>query len=213
MPWVLAGFWLVMLPAMFSGVINVLGPLRLDEIGATGVMIGAVFLISALLEGSASPMFGRIADRRGRMWPIRLGLATAAVMALLLPLPDVVVVVGAAIVVAELTLGFCWTPAMALLSDSAETLNIGQWFAFGLTNLAWSSGQVAGSSGGGGLADATSDAVPFAIAAGLLAATALVISLRGRRIGVGVPDTATRPGGARREMVPCSAAVRTRRYA
>jgi MFS family permease len=190
-PWVLAGFWLVMLPAVFSGVINVLGPLRLDEIGATGIAIGAVFLISALLEGSASPLFGRIADRRGRLWPIRLGLATAAVMALLLPLPDVAVVFGAGIVIAELTLGFCWTPAMALLSDSADTLGIGQWFAFGVVNLAWAGGQVVGSSGGGGLADATSDAVPFAIAAVLLGATATAISLAGRRdaeaVGLGRP--------------------------
>ena len=193
-PWVLAGFWLVMLPAIFSGVINVLGPLRLDAIGATGVAIGVVFLLSALLEGSASPLFGRIADRRGRLWPIRLGLGTAAVMALLLPLPDVAIVLGAAVIFAELCLGFCWTPAMALLSDSAETLGIGQWFAFGIVNLAWAGGQVAGSSGGGGLADATSDAVPFAIVAVLLATTAGTLLLRGRRLGVGMPEAGGTPG-------------------
>ena len=55
----LAGFWLVMLPAMFSGAIWVLAPLRLDELGASGIAVGAVFLVSALVEGAASPTFGR----------------------------------------------------------------------------------------------------------------------------------------------------------
>jgi hypothetical protein len=83
---------------------------------------------------------------------------------------------------------------MALLSDSAETLGIGQWFAFGIVNLAWAGGQVAGSSGGGGLADATSDAVPFAIVAALLATTAGTLLLRGRRLGVGMPPAGATPG-------------------
>jgi MFS family permease len=179
---VLAGFWLVVLPSVFSGVINVLAPLRLDELGASGLFIGAVFLVSALLEGAASPTFGRISDRRGRLWPIRIGLAAAAAMAILLPVPEGVVVLGVAVVLAVLSLGLCWTPAMAMLSDAADRIGIGQWFAFALVNLAWAGGQVAGGSGGGTLADHTSDAVPFACAAALLAATSAALVLRRRRV-------------------------------
>lgn len=193
-PAIAAGFWLVMLPSLFSGIINVLAPLRLDALGASGVLIGAVFLISALLEGIASPFFGRVADRRGRLWPIRIGLASAALAALVLPVPHVVVVLGVAVVVAELTLGLCWTPAMAMLSDAAERIDVGQWFAFGLVNLAWAGGQVAGSSGGGSLADATADAVPFALAAALLGLTAAAITFAGRRSEIPV-GTATQPAG------------------
>lgn len=180
---VAAGFWLVALPAMFSGVINVLAPLRLDELGATAVFISGVFLLSALIEGSASPSFGRLSDRRGYIWPIRIGLVGAAVMAVWLPLPEATVVVGISVVVAEFTLGFCWTPAMAMLSDAVERLRVDQWFAFALVNLAWAGGQVAGGSGGGALADTTSDGVPFVLAAGLLALTAAGLALvtRGRR--------------------------------
>ena len=184
---VVAGFWLVLLPALFSGVIIVLAPLRLDEIGAGGVAIGAIFLVSALAEGVMSPFFGRIADRRGRLWPIRIGLLAAAVMALVLPLPDAVLVLGVFVVAGELTLGLCWTPAMAMLSDSAERIAVGQWFAFALVNLAWAGGQVAGGAGGGGLADATSDFVPFALAAILMGLTATAISLSGRA-SPGGPD-------------------------
>ena len=47
---------------------------------------------------------------------------------------------------------------MALLSDNVERAGVAQWLAFALVNLAWAGGQVLGGSGGGGLADATSDA-------------------------------------------------------
>ncbi|MGI9019106.1 MAG: MFS transporter, partial [Solirubrobacterales bacterium] len=144
---VLAGFWLVMLPAVFSGAIWVLAPLRLDELGASGIAVGAVFLVSALAEGAASPAFGRLSDRRGRIWPIRIGLAAAAGACLLLPLPETVALLGLCVVVAELTLGLCWAPAMALLSDVVERAGVAQWLAFALVNLAWAGGQVLGGSG------------------------------------------------------------------
>ena len=175
-----AGFWLTALPAVFSGTINVLAPLRLDALGATGVFVGGVFLVSALLEGAASPWFGRLSDRRGRLWPIRIGLAVAAAMAVWVPIPESIVVLGLSIVVAEVSLGLCWTPAMAMLSDSVERLGVGQWLAFGLVNFAWASGQVVGGSGGGALADRTSDALPLAIAAILLALTAAALVLAPR---------------------------------
>lgn len=179
-----AGFWLVMLPAVFSGVIWVLVPLRLDELGAGAVAVGAVFLASALVEGAASPTFGRISDRRGRIWPIRIGLVSAAVMAALLPVPGAILPLGIAVVLAELTLGFCWTPAMALLSDTIERAGVAQWLAFALVNLAWAGGQVLGGSGGGGLADATSDATAYLVVAALLGLTALAIALRGRETAI-----------------------------
>jgi MFS family permease len=185
---VAAGFWMVMLPAVFSGVIWVLVPLRLDELGASGFAVGAVFLVSALVEGSASPIFGRISDRRGRIWPIRIGLLAAAAAAVLLPLPEVIVVLGLVMVGAELTLGFCWTPAMALLSDTVERAGVAQWLAFALVNLAWAGGQVIGGSGGGGLADVTSDSVTYLVVAALLCLTGLAVSLRLRE--------ATAPAGA-----------------
>ena len=74
-------------PALFSGAIDVLVPLRLDELGASGLTIGAAFLAAASIEGVLSPVLGRFSDRRGRLLPLRFGLVGAAVMAVLLPLP------------------------------------------------------------------------------------------------------------------------------
>jgi MFS family permease len=87
-PAVLAGFWLFTLPAIFAGVIEVLAPLRLDDLGASGAAIGAIFLATAAVEAALSPVAGRASDRQGRLVPIRAGLAGAVVMAVLLPLPE-----------------------------------------------------------------------------------------------------------------------------
>ncbi len=49
---------------------------------------------SAAVEAVVSPLAGRFSDRAGRMTPIRAGLIGAAVMAVLLPLPETAVLVG-----------------------------------------------------------------------------------------------------------------------
>ena len=67
--------WLVALPAIASGTMNVLGPLRLGELGAGAAGIGATFLVAAAIEAVMSPAVGHISDRRGRMFPLRIGLA------------------------------------------------------------------------------------------------------------------------------------------
>ena len=170
---ILVAIWLVALPAILSGLFNVLIPLRLDELGAGAVAIGAVFLIAAGIEAVISPLIGSLSDRRGRLVLIRAGLWITGVVAALLWVPATVVGVGVATVVVVLALSLLWTPAMALLSDRAELSGLDLAFAAALVNLAWAGGQVVGGSGGAGLAEATSDALAYALIAGLFALTAL----------------------------------------
>jgi MFS family permease len=160
---VLAGFWLFTLPALFAGVIEVLVPLRLDDLGASGAAIGAIFLITAGVEAVLSPVAGRVSDRRGRLFPIRAGLAGAVVMAVLLPLPGTVVLLGVVVLFTFAALGGFWAPAMAMLSDASEDAGLDLALAFSISNLAWAAGHLVGSGAGGALADATSDAVPYGI--------------------------------------------------
>jgi MFS family permease len=174
-PRVVAPFWMVMLPALFAGVIVVLAPLRLDELGASGIVIGGVFLVAAGVEAIVTRKLGGVSDRTGRMVPIRVGLAAMTVAALLLPLPGHVLPVALAVIVSVVALAFLWAPAMALLSEATEAMGIDQGFAFALTNLAWAGGEVVGGSGGGALADVAPDAVAYAIVAALSAATVLVL--------------------------------------
>jgi MFS family permease len=178
---ILISFWLVALPSLFAGVFDVLVPLRLDELGASGVAIGAIFLVAAAIEAVASRAVGGLSDRRGRTMPIHAGLAGAALAALLLPLPGSVILLGAGTVLAVLTLALLWAPAMALLSDAAEAASLDLAFATALINLAWAGGQVLGGSGGAGLAEASSDAVSYLLVAALFAATLAALMLARRR--------------------------------
>jgi MFS family permease len=86
-------------------------------------------------------------------------------------------------------MAFFWAPAMALLSDAADATGLDQGFAFGLVNLGWAGGEVVGGSGGAGLADATSDAVPYLVVAGCLALTLAAIGILRTR---GVPGESRR---------------------
>ena len=187
---VLAGFWLFTLPALFAGVIEVLVPLRLDDLGASGAAIGAIFLLTAAVEAVISPVAGRVSDRRGRIFPIRAGLAGAMVMAVLLPLPGSVVLLGVALLFAFAALGGFWAPAMAMLSDSSERAGLDQALAFSISNLAWAAGHLIGSGAGGALADATADAVPYGLLG--LACAATLVGVIGQARNAPARSTAAR---------------------
>ncbi len=180
-PSVLAGFWLFTLPALVAGVIEVLAPLRLDDLGASGVAIGAVFLVTAAVEAVISPIAGRASDTRGRLAPIRAGLVGAAIMVALLPLPGSAVLLGLTLMLTFAALGGFWAPAMALLSDAAEEVGLDQALAFSISNLSWAIGHLVGAGAGGALAEATSDAVPYSLMAVTCAATLTGVIVLGRR--------------------------------
>jgi MFS family permease len=180
-PAVLAGFWLFALPALYSGVVEVLAPLRLDELGASGVAIGAIFLITAGAEAVVSPLAGRLSDRRGRLAPIRAGLAGAVVMAVLLPLPGTVLLLALAVLLTFASLGGFWAPSMALLSDASEDSGLDQALAFSISNLGWAIGHVLGAGAGGAIAEASSDAVPYAALGVIGALTLAGLQIMGRR--------------------------------
>jgi MFS family permease len=180
-PAVLLGFWVFTLPALFAGVIEVLVPLRLDDLGVAGATIGAVFLLSAAVEAVVSPLAGRFSDRAGRMTPIRAGLVGAAVMAVLLPLPETAVLVALTMTVTFVALAAFWAPGMALLSDAAEEHGLDQALAFAISNLAWALGHVFGAGVGGAVADATADAVTYTALAVLSGVTFLGLTASRRR--------------------------------
>jgi MFS family permease len=187
---VLVAFWLVALPSILTGSLDVLVPLRLDELGASGVAVGAVFLIAAATEAGLSPRVGAFSDRRGRLLPIRIGLLASAAMAIVLPLPESVVLLGLATVVVVLVMSLLWTPAMALLSDRSEAAGLDLAFGAALVNLAWAGGQVLGGSAGASLAQDTSDGLAYGVVAALFVLTAFTLS---RRRGASAFEAAEQP--------------------
>jgi MFS family permease len=160
-PAVAVGIWFVVLPSICSGAINVLTPLRLGALGASGVAVGGIFLVAAGFEAVASRFAGAFSDRHGRMAPIRAGLVGAAIVAPLLAAPEDPVLLAVVILAIVLMLALFWAPATALLSDAAEAAGLEQGIAFAVVNFAWASGQLTGEAGGASLADATADVVPY----------------------------------------------------
>jgi hypothetical protein len=70
-----------------------------------------------------------------------------------------------------------------MLSDAADSHGMSQAYALALVNLAWAAGQIAGAGGGGSLAKATGDGVPFALVSALCALTlGLIVLVAAREI-------------------------------
>ena len=167
-----ASVWFVALPSLGFGVLNVLVPLRLSALGLGSVAIGAIWLAGSGVEAAASPVVGHVSDRRGRLLPLRVGLVGAAIAFALLPfLRGQWWLLAPGVFVCGLTLGVFWAPAMSMLSDEADAIGLDYAFGFALINLAWAPAQIVGAAGGGALADAASDAAPFATLAALSALT------------------------------------------
>jgi MFS family permease len=182
-PSVLIAICLVLLPSQYAGVLEVLVPLRFDDLGASGLLIGAAFVVAGVGEAITTRFVGGLSDRRGRILPIGVGLLTSAVTALLLPLPDSVALLAVALFLAVIGTGILWAPATALLSESAEREGLDQGYAFALVNLAWAGGQILGSAGGSGAAELAGDALPYLICSALFLIALLILRLNaGERV-------------------------------
>jgi MFS family permease len=168
---VYGGMWLIAFPGLAFGVINVLAPLRLDELGAGVGTIAAIFLVAAGAEAVMSPIAGRLSDRHGPMAPMRAGLAATVALLAVLTLPRAVGVLAVVIVAIGPALGTLWAPAIALVSDVLEGQSLDPALGYGLTNLSWAAGAALGGAGGGALAEATSDAVPYVLLVALAVVT------------------------------------------
>ena len=162
----LAGIWLVALPAMASGAVSVLGPLRLHAFGAGAAAIGATYLAGAALEAVVTPAVGRFSDRHGRVIPLRAGLVVTIALLLCFTLPSTPALLALLIVAVAASVGGFWAPAMAMQSDAAEERHLDQALAAALMNLAWAAGVIVGEVGAGAIAKSAGDALPMLLLAG-----------------------------------------------
>lgn len=178
---VAAGMWLTLLAGLAFGVVDVLIPLRLAQLGATALVIAGTFLAAAAIESGLSPLAGRLSDRRGALMPISLSLCAGVVVSLLAPWLAPAPVLIALLIVGMPAYGTLFAPASALLSTGAYRLGLNQGLAFGLANLAWASGQTVGAAASGALAQATSDLVPFTLLAAACLGTLIWLRTRAVR--------------------------------
>lgn len=159
------GMWLMALAGIAFGVVDVLAPLRLSRLGASGTEIAATFLLGAAIESALSPVAGRLCDRFGEERPVMAGLTAGVVFGVLVSVPSSDLWLSAVLVVGTPFFGSLYTPAAAMVANGAKDQGLNLGIAFSLTNLTWAAGQAIAASGGGALAGATSDIVPYALLA------------------------------------------------
>ncbi|HEX7280252.1 MAG TPA: MFS transporter [Solirubrobacterales bacterium] len=168
---IIAASIFVAVPSVMFGAIEVLVPLRMDDLGAGHALIAAGFIAGAALEATLAPLAGRMSDRVGRRLPYMIGLSTCAVaMVAIAFVPNLEELLGS-LILTSLGAGLCFAPALTLISDIAEASSLHQGFAAGLSNMAWALGQVIGGIGGGVVAQVTGNAAPSLGIALLLAVT------------------------------------------
>lgn len=163
----------VAVPSLMFGAIEVMVPLRIDDLGGGHLAIAAGFVAGAAIEGTLAPLAGRYSDRVGRRTPFVAGTAICSAAMVGLGAAQALGPVLGAMVMVSFGAGICFAPAMTLLSEAADQSGLHQGFAAGLSNTAWASGQTAGGLAGGAAAGAIGFALPsLAIAALLLVTSA-----------------------------------------
>jgi MFS family permease len=170
------GSWIIAISGLAFGVLDVLLPLKMGVLGASGALIAATFVGATALETAISRPVGRLADR-GRSEQIALfGLLSAAGLSLVASLPASVaglVVVGVA---AGPMIGGLWIPGLAWLAEGSEHGGIEYAYAFGIQSFLWSGAQAIGSGLGGALAHSATDFVAYGLVTACALATAVVIT-------------------------------------
>jgi MFS family permease len=202
---ILLGAWLILLEAATLGATGTLLPLRLSHFGASGVAIGAIFLLTALVSTFLATPFGRLTDQRGAGLLLTGGLTATAVLLVILPLPQSALALG---LLSVITLGGPLTaytiPAMAVITDSAERAGISVAVATMMLNLAWASGETIGAPAAASISQATSDAIPLLMLSAIMVLTLIPVRrarLKARHSEAAQDDAAAAEAGER-ERVP-----------
>ncbi len=161
----------VAVPSLMFGAVEVLVPLRIDELGGGHVAIAGGFIAGATLEAGLAPVVGRYSDRVGRRIPFVIGIGICACAMVVLAAAQALGPVLGALILGALGAGICFAPALTTLSETADLSGLHQGFAAGLSNMAWAAGQTAGALAGGGVAGAAGYALPSLAIAALLVVT------------------------------------------
>jgi MFS family permease len=143
------------------------GPAIIAWILAGGYLLGALLNI----------FMGRLTDRFGRLWPTVIALVVAAPMLPLLPLFNQLAPLVITSVVMGAVVSGLWTPTAAMVTDGADPGASGHAVGVALMNAAWAAGGAVGAVLMARLADVSGFVLPFFLAGGLFAASALVAGL------------------------------------
>jgi predicted MFS family arabinose efflux permease len=190
---VAGGSYLLALAAFLLGTLLVLAPLQLDDLGWSARAVAVFLLVGSLLTTLGMPLLGRWTDAVGTTPLIVGGLMVCVLASLGLAVAEEKRVGFAiAVIAAEIVYSSMWVPGTALLAGGTEHAGVNPALGFVLFNLAWAPGLLAGSAGGGQLAETTSNAIAYCALGALCVATLAVVLILSR----GANDASQRDGAS-----------------
>ena len=178
-----SGVVMLAAPSVAFGLAGVIGPLHMDDLGASPLLIAAAFAAGSVIELIVGPLIGRISDRVGRTLPYLVGVGTMTVAVIGLGIFGLLPLMFATVMMLAFGAGMAFTPASTLVTDQATASGVNQGYASGFSNMAWGGGQALGAAGGGALAGAAGYLLPCLVTAVLLVA----VGILARSLGTGPP--------------------------
>ncbi len=169
----LIALMILIVPSMAFGVIEVLAPLRLSELGSSAALIGLIFFLAGAVEAIVSPVVGKLTDRIGVLLIVRSGMFAGGILLISLYFPATVLALALALVLCSAAIGMLWVPAGKLVSLAAEQIGVDQGWAFAFQNGTWSLALGAGATIGGALAALGGDLLAY----GAVGAVCIVVGV------------------------------------
>src|SRR5487761_388221 len=169
------GNGLLLVIGIVGGTLWSLVPLLVAHRSGGAGVIAAILAVSYLLAASMNVFLGHVSDRFGRLLPTLIGLAIAAALLPVIPFVGPLYALFIVSVAAQSVVSALWTPTAAMVSDGAEGTATGQAVGVATMNAAWAAGGASGPVLAAWLAEAAGFPLPFALVAGLCAASAVVV--------------------------------------
>jgi MFS family permease len=160
-----------------GGTVWSLTPLLVVRLNGGPAIIAWILAGGYLLGALLNVFMGRLTDRFGRLWPTVIALVVAAPMLPVLPLFNQLAPLVITSVVMGAVVSGMWTPTAAMVTDGADPGASGHAVGIALMNAAWAAGGALGAVLMARLADVSGFVLPFFLAGGLFAASALVAGL------------------------------------
>lgn len=152
----LVGCGVMLLASMGLGFIDPLLPGYFNhKFGASSTTIGWLFAAMAIASLIAQPVFGRLSDAVGRVFPIATGIVAMALAFALFSEAGTIAMSMVAMAVLGLTHGLTTAPIPAMLADAMlqKNRNASYGTAIGFNNTAFSIGYTVGPLIGGAIVD------------------------------------------------------------
>jgi MFS family permease len=149
-----ASTWLVALLAVISpsialGLVLLVAPVRLEDLGMTTWIIAGVFVTMSIVEMIAGPIAGRASDRLGRRRPYMLGILIMGACVILVSLTDITWLLVALLVVYSIGSALAFTTSMTSVTDLATAAGLNQGYSSALSGIGWAGGLIIGAILGG----------------------------------------------------------------